>query len=202
VHDYRTGTYSTFLVQCILANVTSHVSSELLSEAGYSDRFAAQRTFFSKAQLLYDMGTEKSQLHLLQGSLLLSALHFSFGLDKDYRFWLINAVRLATQMGLHRKQVAKQLDGPTAKLFRRIWWVLYNRDVLLVVSGVSNVRGLNDRHCDVAVLTDDDWEEEIDMDDARDLLPAITRLHKVYLVQNTKLALICRCCRRIQQACD
>jgi hypothetical protein len=177
-------------MQSILANVVPYASSQLLLEAGFSDRLAAQKSFFSKAKLLYDLGSENGQLRILQGSLMLSSLYFSFALDKDYRFWLTNAVRIAINMGLHRNSIAKDLDLPTRKLFRRIWWVLYNRDILLAVSGLDNVRRLHDRDCDTAALTEADWGEEAIPEQFKHIIPPITRLQKIYLIENCKLACI------------
>lgn len=192
MQDYRSGKRSSFLLQCILANVAPYASPELLLEAGFSDRLEAQKSFFGKARLLCDLGSGIGQLQVLQGSLMLSSIHFSFGLDKDYRFWLTNAVRIATQMGLHRNGIAKDLDPGTRRLFRRIWWVLYNRDTLLAVSGLDNLRRLHDRDCDTDELTELDWgeEEETIPEQFKDILPPISLLHKVYLIENCKLARI------------
>ena len=192
LREYTDGTYSTFLLQCILTSVMPFVPSDLILMMGLADRSSAQRFFFSKAQLLYDLEFEKSQLCLLQGSLMLTSSHFAFVVDKDCRFWLMNAVRLATQMGLHRSQIADQLDKPTRKLFTRLFWVLYNKDVLMAVAGRANVRRLNDYHCDVPELTEDDWENEGDLGHFGRILSPITDLQKLYLVQNTRLSQICR----------
>jgi len=192
MRQFTDSTCSTFLLQCILTSVAPYMPRQLILETGHADRFTAQRTFFSRAQLLYDLGAEKSQLCLLQGSLVLTSSFLSFGLDKDCRFWLANAVRLATQMGLHRKQIADQLDSPTRKLFTRLFWVLYNRDVLMAVAGSANVRRLNDCYCDVAEVTVDDWEEEGDIERFQHVLSPITHLQKSYLVQNTRLSRICK----------
>jgi hypothetical protein len=167
------------------------MSSQLLLEMGHVDPSNVQRSFFSKAQLLYDLGVEKSKLVLLQGSLVLTSTYFSFGLDKDCRFWLANAVRLAIQMGLHRRQTAELLESPTKKLFARMFWVLYTRDIVMVMAGRTNVRALNDRHCDVAELTTDDWEDESDIGQFSSVLSPVTSLQKIYLVQSTKLSSIC-----------
>ena len=168
------------------------VPDNLLSMMGFADRSSAQRSFFSKAQLLYDLEAEKSQLCLLQGSLMMTSSHFAFVVDKDCRFWLINAVRLATQMGLHRKQISAQLDKPSKKLFTRLFWVLYNRDVLMAIAGRANVRRLNDYHCDVPDLTEDDWENEDYPGPFGQYSSPTTHLQKLYLVQNTKLSKICK----------
>jgi len=186
-----------FLLQCILTSVTPFVPSYLVSAMGHPDRSSAQRSFFAKAQLLYDLEAEKSQLCLLQGSLMLTSSDFAFVLDKDCRFWLTNAVRLATQMGLHRKQIANQLDKPTKKLFARLFWVLHNKDVLMAIAGRTNVRRLNDDYCDIPELTEEDWEDGDDIARFGHLISPITPLQKHYLVHNTRLSQIGKlACRR------
>ena len=189
---FAEGTYSIFLLQCILTSVMPFVPSPLLSRMGVVDRSSTQKLFFSKAQLLYDLDAEKSQLCLLQGSIMLTASHFSFLVDKDCRFWLINAVRLATQMGLHRRQVADQLDRPTTKLFARLFWVLYNKDVLMAIVGRANLRRINDYQCDMPELSEDDWEDNGDCRPFDRFMSPISCLQKLYLVQNTRLSQICR----------
>jgi hypothetical protein len=186
------------MFQCILTSVAPYMSSQLLGESGYPNRYIAQRSFFTKAQLIYDLGGEKSQLVLLQGSLILTSSYFSFGLDKDCRYWLKNAIRLATQIGLHRKQVARQLDPGTQKLFTRIFWVMFNKDVLMAISGRNNVRGLNDRDCDVTELKVEDCMEEdairpqgSDANNAKYLL-TMPHVQVMYLIHNTKLSQICK----------
>ena len=191
MHDYRAKQHSPFLMQSILANAVPHAPKELLQEAGYKDRITAQQSLFSKARLLYDIGCEKSQLCLLQGSIMLSSLSFSYAMDKDYRHWLTNAGRIATLMGLHRNYVSEALGVRTKRLFRRIWWVLYNRDTLLTISGIDNLRRFHDRFCDTAPLTEADWEgdEEIPAEFS-DILPPMPRLQKLFMVELSKLSII------------
>ncbi|KAJ0418323.1 fungal-specific transcription factor domain-containing protein [Aspergillus carlsbadensis] len=193
VCQYMNETYSTFLFQCILTSVAPYMSSLMLAECGYMDRASAQKSFFAKAQLLYDLDAEKSQVSLLQGSLILTSSYFAFGLDKDCRYWLANAVRLATQMGLHRKQIAEQLEPPAQELFARIFWVTFNKDVLMAISGRNNVRRLIDQHCDIAELRAEDFIED-DLTDHhhwRNILPTKTFLQHLYLVHNTTLSKLC-----------
>lgn len=103
VQSYRSGKFSTFLMHAVLAIAALYVPKETLLASGFSDRAAAQASFFSKATLLYDFRCEKSQLRMMQGSLILSSSVFSYSLDKDFRYWFLNAVRLATKMGLHKR---------------------------------------------------------------------------------------------------
>ena len=185
------GTASTFLLQCIFTSVAPYMSTQLLTESGHSNRATAQKSFFTKAQALYDMSTEISQLHRLQGSLILTSSYFSFGLDKDCRFWLYNAVRIALQVGIHRKQILSQLNSEAARLFQKMFWILYSRDIVMVMAGRLNVRALDDRYCDVPPLTEDDWEEESEDERVCYGLSPISTVHRLYIVHSSKLDRIC-----------
>lgn len=186
--SYENGDQSIFLMQAIFAHVIPYISEQLLSDLGYADRHIAQKSFFSKAKLLYDLGCEKGQLQILQGSIILSTMSFSYASDHDYRFWLANAIRIATQMGLHRRSLEKNVNRQSAILLRRIWWVIYNRDILLAVAGLENVRRLNDDDCDTAELSMDDWEEEDLPAKFQAVIERPSRLQNQYLIQNGKLA--------------
>ncbi|KAM5374737.1 hypothetical protein ACJZ2D_006381 [Fusarium nematophilum] len=186
--DYHDGRQSFFLLQSIFANVVPHAPLDCLHDMGYRDRMAAQQELYSRATLLYDLGHEKSQLGRLQGSIMLSSLSFSYAGDKDYRYWFSNACRIATQMGLHRQYISERLSSRFRKLFRRIWWILYNRDVLMAVSGLSNLRNFDDRFCDSALLTEDDWADDAVPPELAPVLSGDTRLQKVYMIENCKLS--------------
>ena len=94
---------SHFVLYAVLANAVPYATADVISAAGYRDREATQVDFVRKARLLHDFGCEKRQLSLLQGSIILSSFQFSYAPNKDHRFWFHNAVRIATQMGLHRQ---------------------------------------------------------------------------------------------------
>lgn len=192
---YETGHHSPFVLQSILANVVPYAPIDLLRQAGYEDRLTAQKSFYTKATLLYDLRCEKNQLHMLQGSIMLSSLSFSYAMDKDYRYWLGNAGRIATQIGLHRNYVCENLGKRSKRLFRRIWWVLYNRDTLLAISGIDNLRRFNERYCDTAPLTESDWEEDGEIpDEFRDVLRPVTLLQKLFMVEYSKISIISKLC--------
>lgn len=148
MYSYESGHCSAFLLHAILAIAALYAPTETLLASGFTERSAAQESFFSKATILYDFRCERSQLRMLQGSLILSSTVFSYSLDKDFRYWHFNAVRLAVKMGLH-KRYAKQtvsawlgryrliqlcrdviydMDPVTYRLCKRIWWVVYVSD--------------------------------------------------------------------------
>ncbi len=103
IQAYETGEYSSFVLLAMFASTVPYIPLQELLDAGFTGRSNAQKTFISNAILLYDFGCEKSQLRRLQGSLLLGVSAISYTVDKDFRYWLYNAVRIATRMGLHRR---------------------------------------------------------------------------------------------------
>ncbi|KAF5640800.1 cutinase transcription factor 1 beta [Fusarium sp. NRRL 52700] len=192
MEDYYAGRHSVFIMQSILANVAAHTSEDILRQIGFKDRETAQKTFYSRATLIYDLGNETGQLSRLQGSIMLSSLLFSYAVDKDFRYWFSNACRIATQLGLHRQYISERIDPRSKRLFRRIWWTLYNRDVLMAVLGLTNLTYFDERYSDAAQLTPDDWEDSEIPERYASVVPPTTRLHKIYLVENCKLSVIRR----------
>lgn len=103
LESYRSGQYSPFLMQTVLTSAFQYAPDQLVAASGFSSRYEAQDVCQSRATLLYDLGDEISQLRILQGSLVLGTSIHSYTPDKDYRYWLMNAARIAVKMGLHRK---------------------------------------------------------------------------------------------------
>lgn len=188
--DFTSGSLSHLLLFAILANVVPYAPVDVLRQAGYDRKISGQHDFYLKAQLLHDFGCERSQLVILQASIVLSTFHYHFAPAKDHRVWFQNAVRLATQLGLHRQKLGNDLDSATHKLCRRIWWLLYSRDVLFSLSGFGNMRAINDDESDTLPLSDGDWGEEYISVEAATMLPPVTALQKHFFVQNCKLALL------------
>lgn len=92
--------------------------------------------------------------------------------------------------------MSETLDMHSRHLYRRIWWVLYNRDTLMAVSGIDNLRRFNDRYCDTAPLTVSDWEEDVEIPmHSRDILRPMPRLQKVFMVEYSKLSTISKCAK-------
>lgn len=103
VDSYLSGSFSWFMMQAVLASAVPYTAMEVLTECGFTDRLTALQFFFSNAVRLYDFEYEESQLAKLQGSLVLSTVLVSYTMDKDFRFWHHNAVRLAVRLGLHKE---------------------------------------------------------------------------------------------------
>ncbi|KKP07842.1 hypothetical protein THAR02_00050 [Trichoderma harzianum] len=105
VESYLSGSFSWFMMQAVLASAVPYTAMEVLIECGFTDRLTALQFFFSNAVRLYDFEYEESQLAKLQGSLILSTVLVSYTMDKDFRFWHHNAVRLAVRLGLHKELI-------------------------------------------------------------------------------------------------
>ncbi|KAL4863856.1 hypothetical protein BDV12DRAFT_20866 [Aspergillus spectabilis] len=120
MQEYRGQTVSFFLLHSVLASVAPYVPTNLIQDAGFKDYPSAQRAFINRARLLYNVGAERNQLRQLQGALILSQLHVSLYTEKDYRYWLSNAMRIATKMGLHEEEVGRNVHPPLRRLLRRM----------------------------------------------------------------------------------
>lgn len=103
LQSYKMRRYSPFILQAILLNASQYAPADLLAKCGFPDRLSAQKVYFTRASLLYDLGCERNQLRMLQGSIILGTCVFTYSMDKDFRFWLQNAARIAIKMGLHER---------------------------------------------------------------------------------------------------
>ncbi|PIA94147.1 Cutinase transcription factor 1 beta [Cercospora beticola] len=174
ISDYEQRKFSPFLLQSMLANVVPYASEALIQDAGFPDRATAQRSFFLKAKRLYDFGHEKSQLRLLQGCIMLSSLSFSYSVDYDFHFWFNNAVRTATQLGLHRDSTIEATPHLERTLLRRL----------------QNLQRIHDSDFDTAPLDVADFEPGDDDGFAHAILCKSTNIHKLYLVHACQIAVM------------
>lgn len=100
---YHRKTHSSFMMQALLSYAASFADDHLIQRAGFATHQEARETFYGRALLLYNFDCEKSQLDLLQGCLLLGFSYISPRRNKDYRYWFSNALRIATNMGMHQR---------------------------------------------------------------------------------------------------
>ncbi|KAG7055955.1 hypothetical protein JMJ77_0008406 [Colletotrichum scovillei] len=191
LQSYESGTYSPFLIQTVLTSATLYVPADLLTSCGYSNVTEAQTAFFSKALLLHDFQCEKSQLYLLQGSLILGTTAFFYPIDRDVQYWFFNAVRLATKLELQKLDQLRIADAQLRGLYRRIWWVIYCRDVLLSFLGLQSMPLVSDKKKLPALPMAEDWE--VLSDDSNALSPfTITREQELHFIDYCKLSMLGR----------
>ncbi|KAL6694219.1 hypothetical protein J3F84DRAFT_378899 [Trichoderma pleuroticola] len=202
IQSYDSGTCSFFLLQAVLANASLYVPQKILEACGFASRSKALETFCTRAALLYDFNCEKSQLRLLQGSAVLAMTGFAGTRDKDFGYWYHNAIRLAIKMGIHHQGFnTDEIDSATYKLYQRIWWTLYSRDVMLLFSGVENKSLLGSSAESLTALPPAEiWVPETLSPSCASILPPLTLLESLYFVENCKLAIITSQCLSVAKS--
>ncbi|KAL0776044.1 hypothetical protein CaCOL14_007331 [Colletotrichum acutatum] len=191
LQSYELGSYSPFLIQTVLTSATLYVPTDLLTSCGYSNVTEAQTAFFNKALLLHDFQCEKSQLCLLQGSLILGTTAFFYPIDRDVQYWFFNAVRLATKLELQKLDQLRIADAQLRGLYRRIWWVIYCRDVLLSFLGMQSMPLVSYKKKLPALPTAEDWEVQSDEMHALFSL-ALTREQELHFIDYCNLSVLGR----------
>ncbi|KAF3046607.1 hypothetical protein E8E12_011185 [Didymella heteroderae] len=146
--NYDDDPLPTFLLYTISTVAAPYLSPEHLSSTGYPSITTAQTEFFTRAKLLYDSGCEQSELVCLQASVLLGSFQHSLDSTKNSRLWFANAVRLAKQMSLHRKDIESEVDHVSYCLYQRIWWTIRFCDAFLVISGLEDALHVSDEQTD------------------------------------------------------
>ncbi|CAH0053554.1 unnamed protein product [Clonostachys solani] len=205
IQRYRAGNCSLFLLYAILATTVPFAPEDSISGLGFQDRSVAQKSFFSKSKLLYDFHCERDLLAMLQGSLILNIIILDYPTDKDFQHWFYNSIRLFVKLDIPEMYVilqystdresllrskyscARQDDSCKAqKLYRRIWWVLYSRDVFHSFVNTRNLRLLEVLPY-IKPITFGDWDDE-DTSESHDLLEPISDGQKTSLVAHCELA--------------
>ncbi|KAF5979580.1 cutinase transcription factor 1 beta [Fusarium bulbicola] len=142
-------------------------------------------SFFSKAKLFHDFHCQGDPLSMLQGSMILGAIILDHPSDRDFQYWFHNSVRRASKMGV---QNACLRDDGSQKLYRRIWWVLHNRDIFHFFINTQNMRLLANAP-PISPLTEADWETE-EIEQWSGILSPISQAQKVSLIAQCELAQI------------
>ncbi|KAF5550813.1 cutinase transcription factor 1 beta [Fusarium napiforme] len=185
IQSYRSGSCCLFLLHAVAAAASLYVTHDVLIGCGYPDRSTAQASFFSKAKLFHDFHCQGDPLSMLQGSMILGAIILDHPSDRDFQYWFHNSVRRASKMGV---QNACLRDDGSQKLYRRIWWVLHNRDIFHFFINTQNMRLLANAP-PIRPLTEGDWETE-DIEQWSGILSPISQAQKVSLIAQCELAQI------------
>ncbi|KAK5047422.1 hypothetical protein LTR84_006518 [Exophiala bonariae] len=176
--------FSLSVFQAIMFAGAAWVDIKMLRKLGYLSRWAARKTFYSKARLLYDTDYEQDRLCQLQTLVLMSLWWKAPNETKDGWHWLGLAISLARTMGLHQDITNKHLDKKTSTLRRRIWWSCTIRDTFTSFSA-NRVPRISDGDFAVAPLTLDDFDWYEGRDDTR------TGIGKQSLSVQKQLAAMC-----------
>jgi hypothetical protein len=100
-----------------------------LHDAGFESVASAQVYFFRRAQLLYTFDCEPDHLLVLQSLIFLSYWWKDYTEEKDMRYWMGCAVKLAFFMGMHKTVPPSFEMSPHRRaLWRRMFWALFVSD--------------------------------------------------------------------------
>lgn len=78
----------------LLASGCLYVSSDIISQCGFSSRADAQVAFYGKATLVHDFNYEKNTVPKLQGSLVLAATGLTNDVTRNFHYWFYNSLHL------------------------------------------------------------------------------------------------------------
>jgi hypothetical protein len=130
---------------------------QLLDEHGST--VSASLAFYKKAKALYDSQAVRDPATLVQSVILMG--WFWAGPESPMQnvyYWTQLATTLAQGFGMNRSTRASKLSKMDQRLWRRIWWVLFTRD-RLAAAALGQPCIINTDHCDVEMITKDDFDE-------------------------------------------
>ena len=117
------------LLQSVLL-VGAHVSRPK------AERDVLKDIFFRRCKWLFDHRIERNRDILVQAALLLT--WHSDAADDDVsanaHYWVGVAARLATGLGMHRQPVSSRFVPRDRRMWRRLWFILVQFDVMVAVS--------------------------------------------------------------------
>lgn len=117
------------LLQAILL-VGAHVTR------AKAERDALKEIFFRRTKYLFDNRIERNRDILVQVALLLTWHSDSADDDvaADAHFWVGVAARIATGLGMHRNPVSSRFVTRDRRMWRRVWYIIVQFDVLVSLS--------------------------------------------------------------------
>lgn len=180
LNDYNSDKIPWILLHavCFISSVYAPVT--LLQSCGFTDPAEARSTFYTRGKILFDLNYERDKLVLVQSQLLFS---FYVGRPDDIWYshtWIGMAVTTAETLGMHRSKGIYNIAENDKSLFRRLFWLLFNRDASIAALFARTPR-VNLEHCD---------EELPRLTDFDGVYPEESGAH--YQVEVTKLTMILR----------
>ncbi|PYH43301.1 acetamidase regulatory protein [Aspergillus saccharolyticus JOP 1030-1] len=140
------------LLQAILL-VGAHVARQKV------ERDALKETFFRRAKWLFDSRIERNRDIMIQAALLMT--WHSDSPDDDVsanaHYWVGVAARIATGLGMHRNPVSSRFVPRDRRLWRRLWHILVQFDVMVSLS-YGRPQAINLEDSDVSPLTLSDFQ--------------------------------------------
>jgi transcriptional regulatory protein AMDR len=100
------------------------------------ERDELKAVFFRRCKWLFDSRIERNRDILVQAALLLT--WHSDAVDDDVaanaHYWVGVAARIATGLGMHRDPVSSKFAPGDRRMWRRVWWILVQFDVMVSLS--------------------------------------------------------------------
>ncbi|KAK5653050.1 hypothetical protein OQA88_9336 [Cercophora sp. LCS_1] len=123
------------------------------------EREAMKSTFFRRAKSLFDARFERNRDTIVQAALLMS-WHADGPEDVAANgwFWIGVAVRTAMGLGMHRDADGSTIVPHNKRMWRRVWWLLFQCDVLLSMQ-YGRPQSIRLEDCDVKPLQPDDFQD-------------------------------------------
>ncbi|KAL7952280.1 hypothetical protein V8C34DRAFT_319181 [Trichoderma compactum] len=174
-------------VEAYLSGAVPYIAMDVLTECGFTDCLTALEFFFSNAVRLYDFGCEESQLAKLQGSLILSSVLVSYTMDKDFRFWHHNSVRLAVRLGLHKDHVVEEKEPVMKNLYQRIWTAICCREIVFSIIHLESLRLIQ---YNIRQAPEANWWNTPIPTSCASIIPSWIESQKCYSSEYMKLAII------------
>lgn len=129
---------SLLLFQAIMFAGVSYVPLETLQEYGYSSHTVARRDLYRRVEACFN-ATAHARLAdpvvLIQSALLLTLWYDPLDTSKDGHYWMRAVIALSADMGMHHSppRAKPPRDPATLRLWRRIAWVTYARDRIILL---------------------------------------------------------------------
>ncbi|KAJ5696011.1 hypothetical protein N7536_006423 [Penicillium majusculum] len=129
-NDRSTGPkISLFVLQSLLLASCPFVSLETLRQCGFDDMRDAQKHLYNKANLLFELRTERRSHANAQGAVLLT--HYTSPEDPEAgSLWVTRAIEHAMLLDSHPSLV---LENVAISLKKRLWWSILLRDQSLCI---------------------------------------------------------------------
>lgn len=140
------------LLQAILL-VGSHVSRPK------AERDALKDIFFRRTKWLFDSRIERNRDIMVQAALLMTwhSENADDDVSSNAHYWVGVAARIATGLGMHRNPVSSRFLPRDKHMWRRLWYILVQFDVLVSLS-YGRPQAINLEDSDVLPLTATDFE--------------------------------------------
>jgi transcriptional regulatory protein AMDR len=143
-----------------------------------AERESFKAIYFRRAKNLFDARFERNRDTVIQAALLL-CWHTDGPEDvaANAWFWLGVAVRTATGLGMHRNAENSTIVAHNKRIWRRVWWLLFQYDVLLSLQ-YGRPQSIRLEDSDVQKLQPSDFQD------------CGSKVQVDYVIQNTELCII------------